>query len=298
MNQAKIILILTLFASGCQSINNEQVSGEEAIKRISKEIQIISIFEGFGGYGMNPNRCVGFGTTSPAILSVPDMEPNEVYAAAQVVTAQYPQFSRTEVMGMIGSGTDKDVFKFYAPMNLNGTFSLVSGSAQCKISSNMDETSNMSFTSMGASSPLIQGAIGKYFALGPTNFQSVYVGCEGITGQDYVLRMDVSPLTNPQPGASFSVSPGTTILFGSHLIFIEAMGIEKSRAYSGHSVDRCIDAIRTKGALLAVSFYNRSFSTCEINRASYETQRIGILKPDCSLEPAKITVNKIYGTGQ
>ncbi|MCG6194216.1 hypothetical protein LFX25_13275 [Leptospira sp. FAT2] len=111
-------------------------------------------------------------------------------------------------------------------------------------------------------------------------------------------KRDYNAYENGAGVSSTAYSAAIVSLTTSHLFFIEAMGISKSKTYSGHSVDRCIDAIRTAGVVYAIASYNQSFSTCEINRGVYETGRIALLKEDCTLEPAKITANKIYGTGQ
>ncbi|TGL77609.1 hypothetical protein [Leptospira yasudae] len=296
MNQAKIIFILTLFASGCQSINNEQVSGEEAIKRISKEISVVSVYEAMGGYGANPARCNAIGTTSPSYGIGIDTEPNETYSTAQIIQAQYPQFPRMQVNGIISSPTDNDVFRFTSPQILSTKFTMLSGAAACKLSYGADESSNNSFIPFGVNFSLTPG-LTMTFTVGPNPWEAVYIACEGSTAQNYVLQADYTNSTGVS-STTYSYSAGIVSLTTSHLIFIEAMGISKSKTYSGHSVDRCIDAIRTTGAVYAVSSYNQSFSTCEINRGAYETGRIALLKEDCTLDPAKITANKIYGTGQ
>ncbi|RHX95568.1 hypothetical protein DLM76_00805 [Leptospira yasudae] len=299
MNQAKIIFILTLFAAGCQSIKNEQVTGEEAIKRISKEISVVSVYEAIGGYGTNPARCNSIGTTSPPYGIGIDAEPNETYSTAQTIQAQYPQFPRMQVNGIISSPADKDVFQFTSPQTLSTKFTMLSGAAACKLSYGADESSNNSFIPFGVNFSLTPG-LEIIFTIGPNPWEAVYIACEGTTAQSYTLQADYNAYENGASASSttYSYSAGIVSLTTSHLFFIEAMGISKSKTYSGHSVDRCIDAIRTTGAVYAISSYNRSFSTCEINRGVYETGRITLLKEDCTLEPAKITANKIYGTGE
>ncbi|PJZ59186.1 hypothetical protein [Leptospira barantonii] len=299
MKKAKITILLILLCTGCQSDKIDIVSGKDAIERISKEISVISTFESFGSPKINNTTCnVGTDNSTPYSLTN-DTNPNETYSTAQSISLQYPQFSRAKITGNISSPTDKDVFVFTNNVFLYGQFSQLTGAAACKISYGVDETMNNSFFPGGITIPLVTGtnAVSRTIASNP--WDAVYIGCEGATGQDYTLQVDYNATgAFPNSSTTSGVSPAGLNLFTSHLIFIEAMGIEKSKTYTTDSMNRCIDAIRTKGFIFAIANYNRNFSLCASNRTAYEAERIMLLSEDCTLKPAKVTPNKIYGTGE
>lgn len=300
MEKAKTTILLILLCTRCQSDKIDLVSGKDAIERISKEISVISTFESFGSPRINNTTCnVGTDNTTPYAAPI-DTNPNETYSTAQSISLQYPQFSRVKITGNISNPTDKDVFVFTSNLFLFGQFSQLTGAAACKISYGADETMNNSFYPTGISMPLTVGTNAFSRTIGTNPWEAVYIGCEGTTGQDYTLQVDYNTTGTFSNSNTISVgiSPAGLNMFTSHLIFIEAMGIEKSKTYTTDSMNRCIDAIRTKGFIFAIANYNRTFSLCASNRAAYEAERIFLLSEDCTLKPAQVTPNKIYGTGE
>lgn len=301
MKKAKITILFILLCIQCQSDKIDIVEGKDAVERISKEISTISTFESFGNPNINRTDCTSGATNTPYTITI-DSEPNETYATAQSVSIQYPQFTRAQVSGNISNPADKDVYVFSSNTYLYGKFTIISGSAACKISYGANEIGNNTFFPTGINFILAQGSpFAGSQPIGSNPWEAVYIGCDGATGQNYVLQADFSTTSTsiPNPtGITGSASPALMNALTSHTIFIEAMGIKKSETYTTDSMNRCIDAIRTKGFALAIANYNRNFSLCANNRAAYEAERFVMLKEDCTLKPAKVTPNKIYGTGE
>ncbi|MBM9502446.1 hypothetical protein JWG44_19520 [Leptospira sp. 201903071] len=289
----QFILLSGYFLFSCENMGTDQVRGKEAIQEIQKEILNISIYELLGRPRTNSSSSCGSASIESAIT---ELELNDQFASAQTLSPLSNSNPSFQISGSISGNTDVDVFRFFSLFIGTAQFKLVSGSALCRISFGVDESGNLSAFPTGPNSILPLGA-SEFHTVGPSPIESVYVDCQGLAGQDYQISVG---LPNETPSVYSGLSSGQDFLasLGSPDYFTAALGIEESKSYTRHSLNRCLNAIRTTGHFIAIEKYNVSNVSCGSQRLTYEVGRILLLKSDCTLEQTKGDWNKIYGTGQ
>ncbi|MBM9576248.1 hypothetical protein JWG45_03685 [Leptospira sp. 201903070] len=290
----KILLVLLScwFVFSCENAGTDQVKGKEAIVEIKQEILNISFYEMLGRPRTDSTSSCGSASINSTVTEI---EGNDQFASAQTLNPLSDTNPNFQISGMISAGTDVDVFRFSGLFSTTAKFEFVSGSAFCRISYGVDESGNFSAFPTGPNSILQPGGA-EFQTVGPSPIESVFVHCQGLAGQDYKISVSLSNITNTSSGLSSAQDLLASLASPDY--FTAALGIEESKSYTRHSLNRCLSAIRTTGHFIAIEKYNSSQIGCGYQRLNYEVGRVLLLKSDCTLEQTKGDWNKIYGTGQ